>query len=388
MQNRGVTRPDTREERLKVPLADLRAQYYELKEEIDAAIVSVIESCRFSGGPYVQKLEEEIAARCGARFGIGVASGTDALILSLRACGIGPGDEVITTPFTFAATTEAIALVGARPVYVDIDSCTYIQDVTRIEAAITPRTKAILPVDLYGQMADRAALSDLADRYNLRLIVDSAQTIGAKQYGQPIAVTGDAVTLSFYPTKNLGAFGDAGMVLTSDPEIAESLVSLHAHGTQGHKYHHVRVGYCSRLDAIQAAVLHVELPYLTERNERRRRNAARYNALLSDIAAATGAGLGLPRQEEGNYHIYHQYTIRHARRSELQAYLNVHGIDTEIYYPHPLHLQPAYAYLGYCEGDFPVAERAAREALSLPIHPELTDAQIEYVAEHIRCFFA
>ena len=371
---------------MKVPLADLRAQYYELKDQIDAAIISVIESCRFSGGEVVSSLEDEIATTCGAAFGVGVASGTDALVLSLVACGIGAGDEVITTPFTFGATSEAIALVGARPVYVDIDTCTYNLDVGRIEALITPRTKALLPVDLYGQMADRVNLADIATRHNLRLIIDSAQAIGARQFGKPIGIHGDTTTLSFYPTKNLGAYGDGGMVLTNDPEIADLLRSLRGHGTRKHKYFYERVGYCSRLDAIQAAILHVKLPALQDWNEGRRRNAALYHELLADVAEINELGIGLPGHERGNYHIYHQYTIRHPRRDALQAFLKAHEVESEIYYPVPMHLHPAYAYLGFKEGDFPKAEKAAREVLSLPIHPELTEDQIRYVAGLIRTF--
>jgi dTDP-4-amino-4,6-dideoxygalactose transaminase len=369
---------------LKVPLADLRAQYYELKDQIDDAIVAVIESCRFSGGSNVSQLEEQIAERCGAKFGIGVASGTDALTLSLLACGIGRGDEVITTPFTFGATTEAIYHVGATPVYVDIDPCTFNMDTEQIVQAITPRTKALLPVDLYGQMADRQTLVRIAHGHNLKLVVDSAQSIGSSQFGEPIGLAGDTTTLSFYPTKNLGAYGDGGMILTNDPETADVLRSLRGHGTKTHKYYYERVGFCSRLDAIQAAVLLAKLPLLTEWNEGRRRNAARYQELLGDVPSDV---LTLPREEPGNYHIYHQYTLRCKQRDELQAYLKAQDIDSEIYYPLPMHLHPAYAGLGYREGDFPNAERVAREVLSLPIHPELTDAQLAYVAEHVHAFF-
>ena len=368
------------EERLKVPLADLRAQYYELKEQIDAAIVAVIESCRFSGGSNVTDLEEEVAQRCGAKFGIGVASGTDALTLSLLACGIGAGDEVITTPFTFGATTEAIYHVGARPVYVDIDSCSFNLDSEQISKAITPRTKALLPVDLYGQMADRHTLRNLAQAHNLKLVIDSAQSIGSSQFDEPIAAAGDTTTLSFYPTKNLGAYGDGGMILTNDAEIADLLRSLRGHGTKTHKYFYERVGYCSRLDAIQAAVLMAKLPLLADWNAGRRRNAALY---AQHLEGASEYGMTLPREEPGNFHIYHQFTLRYGKRDELQAHLKAQEIDTEIYYPLPMHLHPAYADLGYQEGDFPQSERAAREALSLPIHPELTEEQIAYVAEHI-----
>ena len=371
---------------MNVSLADLRAQYHELKTQIDAAVIAVIESGQFSGGPHVQNFEDEIAALCGAAYGIGVASGTDALTLSLVACGIGPGDEVVTTPFSFGATSESIILAGAKPVYVDIDACTYNLDVTQIEAVLTPRTRAILPVDLYGQMTDRAALTEIASRHNLRLIIDSAQGIGATQNGRPIAVDGDTVTLSFYPTKNLGAFGDAGMILTNDAARNEELRSLRGHGVKGQNYHYERVGYCSRLDAIQAAVLHIKLSRLAEWNESRRAHAALYKELLSDVADVSGERVSLPVCEPGNRHIYHQYTIRHPRRAELQAYLKAHDVSSGIYYPEPLHTQPAYAHLGYRWGDFPNAERAAREVLSLPVHPELTDAQIEYVADLIRRF--
>ncbi len=371
---------------MKVSLADLRTQYYELKEQIDAGIAEVIDSGLFCGGPRVARLEQEIADLCGAKHGIGVASGTDALILALEAYGIGQGDEVITTPFSFGATSEAIARVGARPVYVDIDPHTFNINVASIEAQITPRTKAILPVDLYGQMCDRNALQSLAKKYNLRLIVDSAQSIGAAQNGTPIAPNNDATTLSFYPTKNLGAYGDGGMILTSNDEAAEILRSLRGHGTHGHKYHYVRVGYCSRLDAIQAVVLENKLPLLNGWNELRRRYAHLYNALLTDVAQESDGALCLPCETGDNYHIYHQYTVRHTHRDALQAYLKQQEIATEIYYPAPLHLQPAYTHYGYQEGDFPISEKVSNEVLSLPIHPELTEEQIQYVAKHVVAF--
>jgi dTDP-4-amino-4,6-dideoxygalactose transaminase len=373
---------------LKVPLADLRAQYHELKEEIDTAIRDVIESSHFVGGEKVARLEHDIAATCGAKHGIGVASGTDALTLSLVACGIGPGDEVITTPFTFGATSEAIALAGATPVYVDIDSCTFNLVEQRIEEKITAKTRALLPVDLYGQMCDRQTVSALAKKHDLCLVIDSAQAVGARQHGLPIGVHANMTTLSFYPTKNLGAYGDGGMILTNDDAQAELLRSLRGHGTQGHKYYHARVGYCSRLDAIQAVVLQAKLPRLDTWNEGRRRNAELYQTLLADVADPTREGIQLPGHDPANLHIYHQYTVRHPRRDELQAFLKANGVDSEIYYPIPMHLQPAYAYLGYKEGDFPVAERVAREVLSLPIHPELTEEQIVYVTDLIRRFQA
>lgn len=364
---------------MRVPLADLHTQYLRLKPEIDLGWARVCESGCFIDGENVTRLEEQIAELCGARFGIGLASGTDALVLSLVACGIGKGDEVITTPFTFGATTEAIALVGATPVYVDVDLCTYNLDVTQIEERITPRTRAILPVDLFGQMCDRRELADVARRHGLQLIVDSAQAIGALQNGRRVAEHGTVTTLSFYPTKNLGAFGDGGMALTNDEAIADHLRSLHAHGQSGYG-HHERIGYCSRLDTMQAVVLSVKLPHLPEWSEARRRNASLYGELLADACVT------LPGCEAGNYHIYHQFTIRHPRRDALQAFLRDRGVETKVFYPLPMHLQPAYAYLGYRSGDFPVAERACKEVLSVPIVPELTEEQIQYVAALICSF--
>lgn len=365
---------------IQVPIADLRAQYHALRPEIDAAIARVLESGRFILGENVQRVEEEVAACCGARFGIGVASGTDALELSLAAAGITSGDEVITTPFTFGATTEVIVRLGAKPVYVDIDPDTYNIDVDAIERAITPRTRALLPVDLFGQMADRQALWRIAQEHGLYLINDSAQAIGAQQNGMPVAAVGHATALSFYPTKNLGAFGDGGIVLTNDEQIAQRVRQLRVHGAEGGAYLYAVPGYCSRLDEIQAAILRVKLRYLEEWNERRRQNARRYMELLQ------GTDVVLPVTAPGNLHTYHQFTIRHRQRDALQAYLKQHGIATAVYYPLPLHLQEAYRCLGYKRGDFPHAEHAAQEVLSLPVHPELSMEQIEYVTAMVRRF--
>jgi len=365
---------------IHVPMVDLQAQYCALRREIDTVIARVLESGRFILGENVQYLEEEIATLCGARFGIGVASGTDALELSLAAVGIGPGDEVITTPFTFGATTEVIVRLGAKPVYVDIDPDTYNIDVNAIERAITPRTRAILPVDLFGQMTDRQALWRIAQEHGLYLVNDSAQAIGAKQHGVPVAAVGHATALSFYPTKNLGAFGDGGIVLCSDEEIARRVRQLRVHGADGGAYFYKVPGYCSRLDEIQAAILRVKLPHLESWNERRRQNAHRYMELLRETQAV------LPVTAPGNLHTYHQFTIRHRQRDALQAYLKEHGIATAVYYPLPLHLQEAYRCLGHQRGDFPNAERAAEEVLSLPVHPELSVEQIVYVAAMVRHF--
>ncbi len=364
---------------MRVPLADLRAQYTELKAEIDSGIAAVLESGNYIDGENVTRLEQQVAEICGASHGIGVASGTDALVLSLVACGVKPGDEVITTPFTFGATTEAIALVGARAVYVDIDLCTYNLDITSIESAVTPKTTAILPVDLFGQMADRSVLHEVAQQHNLKVIADAAQAIGAKQGNRPVASDTDATTLSFYPTKNLGACGDAGMVLMHDADLAARVRSLHAHGQSSYGYFE-RVGYCSRLDTLQAVILMAKLPHLEKWNAARRAHAALYNELLA------GCPVGLPGEEANNYHIYHQYTVRYADRDGLQSFLRSQGIDSKVFYPHAMHLQPAYSNLGYHEGDFPAAERAAKEVLSIPIVPELTDEQIAFTAAQIRTY--
>ncbi len=367
-------------ETIQVPMVDLQAQYQALRQEIDTAVARVLESGRFILGENVQRLEEEVAAYCGARFGIGVASGTDALELSLAALGIGPGDEVITTPFTFGATTEVIVRLGARPVYVDIDPDTYNIDVSAIERAITVRTRALLPVDLFGQMTDREALWRIAQAHNVYLVNDSAQAIGAQQNGVPVAAVGHATAMSFYPTKNLGAFGDGGIVLTNDEEIARSVKRLRGHGAEGGAYFYKVPGYCSRLDEIQAAILRVKLRYLDGWNERRRHNARLYLNLLQDTQAI------LPKTAPGNLHTYHQFTIRYHQRDALQQYLKEHGIATAVYYPLPLHLQEAYQNLGYQQGDFPHAERAANEVLSLPVHPDLREEQIHYVAAMVRRF--
>lgn len=367
-------------ETIHVPMIDLQAQYHALRQKIDTAIAHVLESGRFILGENVQRLEEEVAEYCGAKFGIGVASGTDALELSLAALGIGAGDEVITTPFTFGATTEVIVRLGAKPVYVDIDLDTYNIDISAIERAITPRTRALLPVDLFGQMTDRDALWRIAQQYNLYLVNDSAQAIGARQNGVAVAAVGHATTLSFYPTKNLGAYGDGGIVLTNDEEVAKRVRQLRGHGAESGAYFYKVPGYCSRLDEIQAAILRVKLRYLEEWNERRRQNARRYMQLLQGTKAV------LPKTAPGNLHTYHQFTIRYPQRDRLQQYLKEHSIATAVYYPLPLHLQEAYRCLGYRQGDFPHAERASEEVLSLPVHPELHEEQINHVAEMVRRF--
>ncbi len=365
---------------MAVSVLDLQAQYKSICEEIDAAVHGVLESGWFVLGPNVKALERELAQVSACDYGIGLASGTDALRLALEALEIGPGDEVITTPFTFIATANTISRAGAKPVFVDIEPQTYNLDPVLVEQAISEFTKALLPVHLFGQLADMNAIMELATRYGLPVIEDSAQAVGATLNDQPACSFGTVGCLSFYPTKNLGAYGDGGMALTSNPDVADRLDVLRRHGGRV-KYHHERVGFNSRLDEIQAAILRVKLHHLEGWTSARRRIAASYNELLAAAPVTT------PYEAPGNQHIYHQYTIRAPHRDELKAFLQEQGISTMIYYPVPLHLQEIYAYLGLREDSFPHAEQAAREVLALPIYPELTDQDILEVAEAIVRFY-
>lgn len=371
-----------------IPVLDLKAQYQSIREEINDAVYGVLEGGLFILGPNVRALEQEVAEYCGCGYGVGVASGTDALRLAIDALEIGPGDEVITTPFTFVASGNTISRAGAIPVFVDIDLQTLNLNPLLVERAITERTKAILPVHLFGQLADMDALMELAVRYGLPVIEDSAQAIGATYKGQPACSFGMVGCLSFYPTKNLGAYGDGGMAVTCNAEMADRLDVLRRHGGRV-KYNHERLGYNSRLDELQAAVLRVKLRHLDDWTTRRRRVAARYDELLAHLALLDRAegSIALPYEAPGMRHVYHQYTIRVPRRDELREYLRERGIGTMIYYPLPLHLQRMYVDLGLSEGSFPEAERAAKEVLSLPIYPELTDEQIEMVAGAIGEFY-
>ncbi|MFC2038137.1 DegT/DnrJ/EryC1/StrS family aminotransferase [Chloroflexota bacterium] len=363
-----------------IPVLDLKAQYQSIRDEMDSAVLGVLESGHFILGPNVKALEREVAEFCGCEYGVGVASGTDALRLAMDALEIGPGDQVITTPFTFIASANTISRAGATPVFVDIDPRTFNLDPAQLERAITGRTKAILPVHLFGQLADMDPLMELAVRYDLPVIEDSAQAIGATYHGQAACSFGVVGCLSFYPTKNLGAYGDAGMAVTCNPQMAERLDVLRRHGGRV-KYYHERLGYNSRLDELQAAVLRVKLRHLEEWTVERRRVAAAYDHLLADLPVTT------PYRAPRMRHIYHQYTIRAPRRDELQTFLKDRGIGSMIYYPLPLHLQGMYADLGLAEGSFPEAEQAAREVLSLPVYPELTAEQISEVAGAIRQFY-
>ncbi len=371
---------------MNIPLTDLKVQYNSIKSEIDAAIQRVLQHSQFILGPEVKAFEEAMAAYCGTRFAVGVASGTDALHLALLACGIRPGDEVITVPFTFIATAEAITNCGATPVFVDIDPRTYSIDPARIEAGITKKTKAIILVHLFGQSADMTPIMAIARKHNLKVIEDCAQALGAEYRGKKVGSIGDAGCLSFFPAKNLGAYGDGGMVVTSDPKVAETVELLRKHGART-GYYHLIAGFNSRLDALQAAILKVKLGHLDRWNELRRENAALYTRLLERLN-----GIKPPYVDEGNKSSCNYYTIRltdpRLDRDELRKYLETKEIQTAVYYPLSLHLQEAYKSLGYRKGDFPESELAQEQALALPMYPELTAEQIKKVAGEIEKFVA
>jgi dTDP-4-amino-4,6-dideoxygalactose transaminase len=374
-------------------LLDLRVHHEPIHAEIMAALDRVVRSQVFILGPEVEALERELAEFCGSEFAVGVSSGTDALLLALMALGISPGDEVVTTAYSFFATAGVVTRLGARPVFVDIDPLTYNIDPSRIEPAISPRTRAIVPVHLYGQCADMGPLLKIAEKYRVAVVEDAAQAIGAEYTdGRRAGVMGDAGCFSFYPSKNLGAVGDAGMVTTNDGALAERLRILRVHGAQS-KYHHRVVGGNFRLDAIQAAALRVKLHYLDKWTAARQAHAETYGRLFSeqDLLADSSVVLPVtPYRSLGRrwHHIYHQYVIRARRRDDLRAFLAERGVGTEVYYPVPFHLQECFRNLGYRAGEFPEAERAARETLALPIYPELTESQQAYVVEQIREFYA
>jgi dTDP-4-amino-4,6-dideoxygalactose transaminase len=370
---------------MKVPLLDLQAQYAALRDELRVAVDRVMESQHFILGAEVQALEDEVARYCGTKHAIGCASGSDALLLALMALEIEAGDEVITTPYSFFATVSSITRLGARPIFIDIDPHTYNLDASRVEAAITERTRAIMPVHLYGQCADMEALAALGERHHIPLVEDAAQAIGAEDRGRRSGSIGAIGCYSFYPTKNLGGAGDGGMMTTNDAALAERLRSLRVHG-EASKYHHRFVGLNSRLDALQAAVLRVKLPHLDGWSDARREHAELYARLFTDAGLAEE--VGLPFVREGVRHIFNQYVIRAGeRRDELIAHLKRNGVGAEIYYPLPLHLQECFRFLGHAPGDFPIAEQAARETLAIPVYPELRPEQQEYVVETIRRFY-
>jgi dTDP-4-amino-4,6-dideoxygalactose transaminase len=375
-------------ELLPVPLLDLKAQYKTIKEEVREAIDRVLESQRFILGPEVEALEQEVAAYSQCAYGIGVSSGTDALLVSLMALNIKAGDEVITTPFTFFATAGAIARLGAKPVFVDIDPCTYNIDPAKIEAAVTEKTRAVIPVHLYGQTADMDPIMEIARRHNLYVVEDAAQAIGAEYRGKRAGTIGHLGCFSFFPSKNLGGYGDGGMVVTNDPDLADRVTLLRTHGYRP-KYYNRLIGGNFRLDPIQAAVLRVKLKYLDCWTEMRQRNADTYRRLLREAGVALEEppagtmgdrkGYGLPVDAGYGRHIYNQFVLRSSRRDALIEHLKSRKIGNEIYYPYPLHLQECFTYLNHRIGDFPESEAACKETLAIPIYPELTEALIHSV---------
>ena len=361
---------------MQVPILDLKAQFDSYKEEVMRAIGEVCESQAFALGPAVAEFEEKIAAYCGCKHAIGVSSGTDALLVSLMALGVSAGDEVITTPFTFFATAGCVARLGARAVFVDVDGDSYNIDASLIEKRVTSRTRAIIPVHLFGQVAEMKPIMEVAARHNLAVVEDAAQSIGATQDGVMCGNFGDCGCFSFYPSKNLSAFGDGGLVVSNNEKLAESIRILRNHG-QNPQYFYGIIGGNFRLDGIQGAVLGVKLRYLEKWNAQRRRHAALYDSLLG------GSPVKTPKIESNNVSVYHQYTVRAPDRDDLQRHLSENKVGSAVFYPKPLHLQDCFSKLGYSEGDLPIAERLCGEVLSLPIYPELTERQIEYVARTV-----
>ncbi len=375
-----------------VPLLDLKAHHQPLHAEIMAALEQTFRSQAFILGPEVSKLEERVAAYCQAKYGIGVTSGTDALLIALMALGTGPGDEVITTPYSFFATAGAVVRLGAKPVLVDIDPTTYNIDPSKIDQAVTAKTKAIIPVHLYGQCSDMGPIMDTAKRYHLSVIEDAAQAIGSEyRDGRRACSMGTIGCLSFFPSKNLGCLGDGGMVVTNNPDLAEQMRVLRVHGSKP-KYYHKLIGGNFRLDTIQAAVLNVKLNYLDGWTKKRQENADRYETLFQQSSLVQREKVRLPEaiyRPSGakHYHIYNQFVLRVERRDDLMAHLKQKGIGAEVYYPVPFHLQECFRYLGYKQGDFPESERAARETLAIPIYPELTSEQQAEVVEAVADFY-
>ncbi len=376
---------------MKVPFLDLTPQFASIEREIKSALDEVFKTQQFILGPKVEALEQTIAQYCQMKYAIGVASGSDALLLSLMALGIAMGDEVIIPPFTFFATAGTVSRLGARPVFVDIDPETYNIDPSKIDAKITSKTKAIIPVHLYGQCADMDPILQIAEAKHLFVIEDAAQALGAEYWpplhsdGRRAGQMGNLGCFSFFPTKNLGAFGDAGMVVTNNPAWAEKIRIMRVHGSQP-KYFHKWIGINSRLDAIQAAVLSAKFRHLERWTEGRQKNAERYQSLLKDLSSSL-SGFRLPTIQYKNRHIFHQYVIAVPKRNELRQFLTKEGIGTEIYYPIPLHLQECYSFLDHHPGDFPSSEKAAEETLALPIYPELTEDQQSYVVDRIKAFY-
>jgi len=376
---------------MKIPLLDLKAQYASIKQEIRAAVDEVFDSQYFILGPKVTELEQEIARYLEIPYALGVSSGTDALLISLMALGIEPGDEVITTPFTFFSTAGVISRLNATPKFVDIDPDTCNMDPEKLESAITRRTRAVIPVHLFGQCADMDPILETASKQALPVIEDAAQSIGAQYKHKKAGSMGEFGIFSFFPSKNLGGAGDGGMVITRDPALHEKLKALRVHGARS-KYYHKIVGGNFRLDALQAAVLLVKLKYLDSWAEKRRKNASFYNKLFTQSGLIEKGVIKPPVEAykdsgDRNHHIYNQYTVRTRSRDKLREYLREQGVSTTVYYPVPLHLQECFQDLGYLKGDLPAAEKASRSVLSLPVYPELTNSQQEYIVEKMSDFF-
>ena len=370
---------------MRVPLLDLKAQFQPIRDDVLAAVTRVCDSQHFILGSEVEGLERELAAMLDVRHAVGVSSGTDALLVAMMALDIGPGDEVVVPTYSFFATAGCVSRLGARPVLVDIDPVTFNIDPVAAAAALGPNTKAIIPVHLYGQSADMEPILDAARAHGVAVIEDAAQAIGAKYRGRCVGGLGEFGCFSFFPSKNLGAFGDGGLVTTNDPRLADKVRLLRGHGMHP-KYYHRLIGGNFRLDALQAAVLRVKAPHLAAWTEARRRNAERYRALFAELEGPHA--IGLPVEAEGNYHIYNQFVVRVPDRDGLRAHLTERGIGTEIYYPVPFHVQDCFGDLGYAAGAFPHAERAAAESLALPIYGELTEHQQRAVVEAIADYYA
>jgi dTDP-4-amino-4,6-dideoxygalactose transaminase len=367
---------------MKVPFVDLKSQYDSIRFEIASAVQRVLEATAFAGGPFVAQFEKEFAEFCGTGRAVGVSSGTSALWLALKACEIGPGDEVITVPNTFIATAEAISLTGARPVFIDVVEKHYLMNPDLIERAVTPHTKAIIPVHLFGQVCDMDPIMQVAKEHRLYVIEDACQAHGAVYKGKRAGSIGDLGCFSFYPGKNLGAYGEAGAVVTNNREMVRKMEILRDHG-QSEKYYHSVVGWNDRMDGIQGAVLSVKVKYLADWNRSRRRNAAIYSRLLGDVK-----GIALPGEADYREHVYHLYPVRCHNRDLLGRYLTGKEIGWGIHYPVPVHLQEAYRFLGHKRGDFPVAEACAEAMISLPMFAELTEEQIAYVCREIESFIS
>jgi len=365
---------------MKIPLVDLKRQRHRIKNEVDKKIVEVLESGMFILGENVEAFEEEFARYCGVKYAFGVASGSDALVLGLKALGVDKGDEVVTVPNTFIATIDAISHSGATPIFVDIESETYSMKTSDVEQKVTERTKVVLPVHLYGHPVDMDPLLEIAEENNLHVLEDACQAHGAEYKGRKVSSLGDCACFSFYPSKNLGAYGDGGIVLTNEKEMAEKIRMLRDYG-QKEKYEHAFIGYNSRLDEMQAAILRVKLKYLDKWIDERRRNAKEYSNMLSEMDDVTP-----PNERSYAKHVYYLYVIRIKHRDNVQKWLSSKGISTGIHYPTPVHLQEAYKHLGLREGDFPVVEECSRQILSLPMFPELTEDEIQYVCQSIAEF--